>query len=557
MKKLMKKKNNLLLISDFNSQSFAEILNEKIYQHSFKVKNASYNQVYLNLKKYKNNLNYSYSIIWTHPERININFSKAFNLNEINEKSCLDEVDHFSNEVINFAKGKIVFLSLWGLDKNEKGYGINDWKSNLGLRNLLAKMNIRLCDRLKKFNNIYVLDFEKLKLNFNDVSFPKMWYATKIPYTDEYFIKVTEEIENSILSIQGKNKKIILLDLDNTIWGGVVGETGWKGIRLGGHDHIGEAYVDFQKKIKSLTNAGIQIGIVSKNDEKVALEVFKKHPEMILSINDIAGWRINWKDKSHNVEELLNELNLGKSSAVFIDDNPVEREAIKIAHKDILVPELPSDPCLYRNFLNNLDCFNFASISNEDRKRKKMYIDERVRRSIKNNSNNENDWLKKIDTKIKCKSLNEINFSRTLQLINKTNQLNLTTRRFTAVELKKWLEKKNNFMMTIEASDAFGEMGIVGILGLSTSGNIGIITDYVMSCRIMGRKVEDTLIFLAAKKFKSLKLNTMRAVLKPTKRNRPTIDVFKNSIMVEKTKNNFILKNLDINPPTKFIKITF
>ena len=275
---------------------------------------------------------------------------------------------------------------------------------------------------------------------------------------------------------------------------------------------------------------------------------------MILSINDIAGWRINWKDKSQNIEELLNELNLGKSSAVFIDDNPAEREAIKITHKEIFVPELPKDPCLYKNFLNNFNCFNFASISNEDRKRKKMYIDERVRRDIKN-TNNENDWLKRINTKIKCKNLNETNFSRALQLMNKTNQLNLTTRRFTAVELKKWSEKKNNFIMTIEASDSFGEMGIIGVLGLSITGKIGLITDYVMSCRIMGRKVEDTLIFLAAKKFKSLKLECMKAVFKPTKRNRPTIDVFKNSIMTEETKNNFLLKDLNIKPPTKFIKI--
>lgn len=551
----MKKKNKIILISDFNSQSFAEMLSEKMKQHKFRVKNASFNQIYSNLKKYKNDYNYSYGIIWTHPERININFSKAINLKEINEQSCLDEVDHFSSEVINFSKNKIVFVSLWGLDKNEKGYGINDWKSNLGIRNLLAKMNIRLCDNLKKLNNIYVIDFEKLKSYFNEVNFPKLWYATKVPYKDEYFKKVIDEIENSILSVQGKNKKIIILDLDNTIWGGVVGETGWKGIRLGGHDHIGEAFVDFQKKIKSLTNMGIQIGIISKNDERVALEVFKKHPEMILSINDIAGWRINWKDKSRNIEELLNELNLGKSSAVFIDDNPVEREAIKIAHKEIFVPDLPTDPCLYKNFLNNLNCFNFASISNEDRKRKKMYIDERVRRDIKKVTNNENDWLKRINTKIKCKNLNETSFSRALQLMNKTNQLNLTTRRFTAVDLKKWSEKKNNFIMTIEASDSFGEMGIIGVLGLSIAGKIGIITDYVMSCRIMGRKVEDTLIFLAAKKFKSLKLDMMKAVLKPTKRNRPTIEVFQNSIMVEETKNNFILKNLDIKPPTKFIKI--
>ena len=165
-----------------------------------------------------------------------------------------------------------------------------------------------------------------------------------------------------------------------------------------------------------------------------------------------------------------------------------------------------------------------------------MYVNERSRREVKKNINTENDWLKKINTTLKFEEVNKSNIVRTLQLINKTNQLNLTTRRLTESKLTNWLKKKENHMMTVETSDNFGNMGIVGVIGINLSGKKGILTDYILSCRVMGRKVESTMLYLAAKKLLSLKADSMHAKLIPTKRNRPTIDIFRASEMKEKSK---------------------
>ena len=209
----------------------------------------------------------------------------------------------------------------------------------------------------------------------------------------------------------------------------MIGETGCEGIRLGGHDHVGEAFQDFQRALKALTNRGIQLAIVSKNDEAVAMEALDGHPEMVLRRNDFAGWRINWRDKAANVADLVSDLHLALDAAVFIDNNPAERERIRTAYPDILVPEWPADPTAYVTALRHLDCFETGSISVEDRKRTEMYVAERERRDVRNMAESNDDWLRKLDTRLLVAPVSAINIARVAQLFNKTNQLNLSTRR--------------------------------------------------------------------------------------------------------------------------------
>ena len=223
----------------------------------------------------------------------------------------------------------------------------------------------------------------------------------------------------------------MILDLDNTLWGGVVGELGWKNINLGGHDHIGEAYVDFQKKIKILKNRGIQLAIISKNDEKNALEVFKKNKQMILNLKDFAAWRINWKDKAANLLEITKELNLSTDACVFIDDNINERNRIKSSIPDVFVPEWPDDPSFFSNEILKLNCFYSNGTTKEDSLRTKFYKDEKSRQNTKTFFESHSEWLKSLNIKIVSKNVSSDNKNRSLQLINKTNQMNLMTRRLT------------------------------------------------------------------------------------------------------------------------------
>jgi len=183
----------------------------------------------------------------------------------------------------------------------------------------------------------------------------------KLAFGNEVFKEAVKHVKSSLRGIRGKARKIVILDLDDTLWGGIVGDLGWRDLNLGGHDPVGEAFVDFQKTLKSLLNRGIILGIVSKNEESVALDALQNHPEMVLRPDDFAGWKINWSDKAMNIVELVAELNLGLDAVVFIDDNPVERACVKETLPDVLVPEWPEDRMLYKKALLDLDCFNSLS----------------------------------------------------------------------------------------------------------------------------------------------------------------------------------------------------
>ena len=263
------------------------------------------------------------------------------------------------------------------------------------------------------------------------------------------------------------NKKIIILDLDNTLWGGIVGDIGKENLKLGGHDFLGEAYKDFQSKLLALSNKGVQLAIVSKNDEDVALDVIETHSEMVLKKENFSCWKINWDNKAKNIEELLAEINLGQDSSVFIDDNPVERDLIKKNLPDVYVPDWPDDPTFYSKALLELDCFDVSTLSNEDRTRTKMYNDETTRKSIKQKQDSIENWLISLKTEVIINTLNKDNLNRVTQLFNKTNQLNLSTRRLLSEEILNWLNEKNTnrVIYVFSLKDRIGDLGIIGIMG--------------------------------------------------------------------------------------------
>ena len=289
----------------------------------------------------------------------------------------LDQVDAFAAAVLASSGSQNVFVASWILPPSHAGYGLLDWRNGLGLRNLLARMNLRLVERLATANNIYLLDTNRWFAEATGAESTTMWYAAKVPYGTAVFQRAATDVARAMSAIGGESRRLIVLDLDNTLWGGVIGETGWSGIRIGGHDHVGEAFQAFQKELKALTNRGIQLALISKNDELVAMEAIDQHPEMLIRRSDLAAWRINWQDKATNMVALLEEINLGPKSVVFIDDNPAERDRVASMFPDILVPDWPTSPVAYVDALRRLSCFDTATISSEDRSRKAMYVAER------------------------------------------------------------------------------------------------------------------------------------------------------------------------------------
>jgi FkbH-like protein len=480
------------------------------------------------------------SVIWTLPETTIPSFSQAISFAEIAFDQCLDEVDFFAKAILKYSVNQpFTFVVNWASPPGHRGYGPLDWRPGLGIANLLARMNLRLSEQLSESNNVYILDVNRWLLAAPRAATPKMWYAAKVPYASQVFGSAASDLISVIRAACGKSRRLLILDLDNTLWGGVVGETGLEGIRLGGHDHVGEAFRDFQSELMSLLTRGIQLAIVSKNDEQVALEVIDEHPEMLLRRDNFAGWRINWNDKAENIVSLVEELNLGLSSVVFIDDNPAERERARGALPDVLVPEWPSAPDFYVSSLRALDCFDAVAISKEDRSRTTMYKSERARQASKVIVTSINDWLLDLKTKLCVSSITKLNITRVAQLINKTNQLNLSTRRLSKMEILDWIAMENRSMLAISVSDRFGGMGLVGIVSVEAEDSKGQLVDFILSCRVMGRKVEEALIHLAMNELKRMGAVSMGARYIPTARNRPTLDVFRVFGMKETSKNYF------------------
>ncbi len=471
------------------------------------------------------------AVIWTQPEGVIKSFDHILMYENVSIERVFKEVDGYSSLLLNIRdRVKFVFVPTWVFPSYHRGFGMLDMKTGVGIANTLMHMNLRLSENLDKASNIYLLNTQKwIEIAGKNAFNPKLWYMGKIAFGNEVFIETVKDIKSALRAIEGNSKKLIILDLDETLWGEIIGDVGWENIRLGGHDHIGEAYVDFQRALKSLTNRGILLGIVSKNEEEIALEAINNHPEMVLKLEDFAGWKINWQDKAQNAIDLVSDLNLGLQSVVFIDDSPVERARVREVLPEVFVPEWPEDKMLYKSALLSLRCFDTPSISKEDLERTRMYVSERQRKDLKRNVGSLDGWLKSLKIKVKVEKLNETNLQRTAQLLNKTNQMNLTTRRVTESELVDWVRQGNHKLWTFRVSDKFGDSGLTGIISLEVKNKTGNIVDFVLSCRVMGRKVEETMLSTAIDYARSIGLDEIYAKYISTPKNKPCLRFFEHS----------------------------
>lgn len=466
-----------------------------------------------------------FGIVWTRPEGVLASFTKALEGHQVDHADILAEADEFVEAVKSFAKRvRFVLCATWCLPPGYRGLGALDWRPGVGLAHLVAQLNLRLTAGLDGSANVFVLDTSRwMQAVGPTAAAPRMWYASKVPYANPVFKAAAVDLKAAMRAALGLTRKLIVLDLDDTLWGGVVGETGWQGVRLGGHDYIGEAFVAFQRSLKALTRRGIQLAVASKNDEDVALGVFQNHSEMVLRQEDFAAWRINWNDKAQNIAEIAQELNLGLSSVVFVDDHPVERARVSEALSEVVVPDWPSDPVLYCDALNALPWFDLATLSAEDRQRGQMYAEERVRRAELSTAGSIDKWLSSLDQKVTFASLNDGDLPRATQLMNKTNQLNLSTRRPSDSELTAWASRPGTQLWTVRVEDRFGNSGLTGVVSVELDGADARLADFVLSCRVMGRRVEDAMFFLAAKYAKQAGASRLIAHYAPTERNKPTL----------------------------------
>ena len=543
-----------LLISDFSINNLSGYLKNDFIEQNLEIVIAPFNQVHQvllddTLECWTDT--FELGIVWTQPERVLKHFAAYLNGEKVNIEILLSEVKDFAN-LLKVASNRLktLFVANWSIDFSLNYQGILSAKSEFGIYDVLAKMNMLLANELNLIPNIYVLNSQKwIAMSGENAYNSKLWYLSKTPFHSSVFANASKDICSFFLSLNKPNKKLIVTDLDNTLWGGVVGDIGSENLVLGGHHSVGEAYKDFQLALKALTKKGIVLAITSKNDESIAMNAIENHSEMVLRKSDFVAWRINWDDKAKNIFEIAQELNLGLDSIVFLDDNPFERERIKHSLPEVLVPELPKDPLLYKHFLLQLDCFDSNSISEEDRKRTELYSVEKQRLDHKNSFNDLEEWLKSIDIKVKCEELNSENLQRVLQLLNKTNQMNLLTARYTEKELLDRSFEENHFTFAFSVKDNFGDAGLTGVIGLQVVEDTLTFTDFVLSCRVIGRKIEETMLSVSINLARKLNLKFVEANYIPTEKNKPCFYFFQNSkFEIQKNKFSWEVEKMYIRP---------
>jgi FkbH-like protein len=466
-----------------------------------------------------------FALTWTRPETAVPAFARLLANEAVTDEELRADVDAFVQLLQRGAAGwRALFVPTWTQPPAQRGLGLIDGRPG-GAAWALATMNLRLMERLATVANAFVLDAQRWAVaGGRGGQNPRAWFVGKVAFGDAVLAEVSRDLKAGLRGLAGGASKLLVLDLDDTLWGGVVGEVGWQGLRLGGHDPVGEALVAFQRQLKALTRRGVVLAVVSKNEEAVALEAMRSHPEMVLRPEDLVGWRINWQDKARNIAELVAELNLGLQSVVFIDDNPAERGRVHETLPEVLVPDWPEDKLLYPSALAQLRCFDVPGVSREDAERTSLYASERERRALMAQVGSMDDWLEKLDIRVTVEPLGPANLARIVQLLNKTNQMNLATRRLTGAELSDWAAGEGRFLWAVSVADRFGDAGLTGIVSVEQAGSIARVVDYVLSCRVMGRRVEEAMVHVAVETARASGATRLEARLLPTRKNKPCHD---------------------------------
>jgi FkbH-like protein len=321
---------------------------------------------------------------------------------------------------------------------------------------------------------------------------PQQWHLGKLPFSDRFIPLYADHVGRLVAALRGKSRRVLILDLDNTVWGGVIGDDGLEGIKVAQGDAIGEAHLAVQTMALNLRKRGIVLAVASKNHDDVARAPFLNHPEMLLKLDHIAVFQANWTDKATNIRAIAQELNLGLDAMVFLDDNPVERGLVRQLLPEVAVPELPSDPSGYARTLAAAGYFEAIAFTADDLQRADFYQENAKRVALHNQVDGAEAYLASLDMTITFRPFDSLGRARIVQLINKSNQYNLTTRRYTEPEVAAMEADPRVFTLQVRLADIFGDNGMISVAVCCPAAEPDVweINTWLMSCRVLGRKVE-------------------------------------------------------------------
>ncbi|MFC4632529.1 HAD-IIIC family phosphatase [Dokdonia ponticola] len=484
------------VLGDTSTQFLTQALKGLGYDHGyyFDIQEADFNQIQRQVYD-------ACSELYAHQPEIVILFQSSHKLLEKYNKTALEahtllasdelqEIENLYHHLTSKLDTTVIYYNYTEIDDAVFGNYSNKIASSFLFQ--LRKLNYELMLFVAEKPNVHLVDLSSIQNHVGKTHFfqPKIYINTEMVLSIEVLPRVASKTIDVINSLQGKSKKCLVLDLDNTLWGGVIGDDGIENIQIG-HLGIGKAFSKFQHWVKKLKERGVIIAICSKNTDSVAKKPFEEHPDMVLRLPDISVFVANWENKADNIRHIQRILQIGFDSMVFLDDNPFERNMVREHIPQICVPELPDDPADYLEYLYSQHLFETNSFSNEDKERTKQYQISAKRARSQQKFTNEDDFLLSLNMLSKVEPFNEFNAPRVAQLSQRSNQFNLRTVRYTHAEITKLSTSKEHLTFTFTLEDTFGDSGLVCVVILKKENDQTLFIDsWFMSCRVLKRGME-------------------------------------------------------------------
>jgi FkbH-like protein len=440
----------------------------------------------------------------------------------------MDLIEQINDKVKEQLKSKIIYYNYSEID--DAVFGNYAGKTTSSFLFQLRKLNFELMQFAVNQNNFYLCDISTIQNQVGKNSFfhSSVYINTEMVLSLDILPAIAIQTVGLIKVLHGKIKKCLVLDLDNTLWGGIIGDDGIENIQVGSLG-IGKAFTEFQYWIKKMQQRGIILAVCSKNTESVAREPFEKHPDMVLRLEDIAVFVANWENKADNIRHIQSILNIGFDSMVFLDDNPFERNLVRENIPDISVPELPEDPAEYLEFLYPLNLFETISFSEEDNERTKQYQVEAQRTVLQKKFTNEDDFLMSLEMRSLVEPFNKFNTPRVSQLSLRSNQFNLRTVRYTEADIERIASDNNYASFSFTLEDKFGDNGLICVIVLKKEDDRTLfIETWLMSCRVLKRGMENFVLNSITNYAKEHGYKYLKGEYIPTAKNEMVKDHYKN-----------------------------
>lgn len=558
MKNIKNKK--IFVLSNFTFQTFKPYLEKKLENFNIRtqINFGEFNQIDQELYNKKNkNLKKADLILIA----VDFNYlypNNTFNFSRVNNDEIITKIRNWVKLIRNFSSAKIL---IWDFISDTHSYNllINPYLNEDNIF-VIDKINQKIKKIISKLQDVYIFEISKISKNFGikNIFDQRYTYLAKVPFSGEYYEKISFLLSRVISSIFSTPKKCLVLDLDNTLWGGVLGEDDINGIELG-NTYNGVLFADFQKYLLSLKKRGVLLAIASKNNFKDVKKVFEKHNEMILKLSDFVNIKVNWNDKYQNINNIANEIGIGLNSIVFFDDSKIEREAIKKLLPEVNTLDIENDVTKYIDYIENSGFFDNITFTKEDLSKTKKYLVRSKGSKLIEKFKIKDDFLKSLKMISIIKPVNEFTLSRAAQLTNKTNQFNLNLKRYDSIKFKNLLkDKKKVIALTIQVKDRFGDHGVVGLaVAIQKDKNTWELDNFLLSCRVLGRDVEKSLLYqiISTIKKRSKNVEFLRGFYKKGERNDQVKNFYSEQKFIKHgSKFVYNFKKQDYKN-TKFIKI--